>query len=267
MSVLTIDPPAVLPVDYLSLSSLRLFMQCPERWRRRYLDKELEPPSGKMILGGAAGAALAQNFGHQLESGEALCTEAVLDEFASEWEDRCGREEVDWRQDLPGELKDSGVGALSIYHRLIAPTIAPVSVEREFELSWPGVQWKLTGFIDLEDSDGLVRDYKMSARRMTQPDADADLQPTIYMAARRAEGDPAAGFRFDTMIRTKQPKAEVVETERSELQLDLLTDRIFGLAREIEYRCESGNWGGAAPNTWFCSTCRYDCPLRLGRLS
>jgi PD-(D/E)XK nuclease superfamily len=265
MSVITIDPPARLPVDYLSLSSLRLFMQCPERWRRRYIEHEPEPPSGKMILGGAAGAALAQHYGLQIESGEGLSTEAVLDEFSCEWDDRIGREEVDWGSDTPGALKDGGAGALAIYHRLIAPSIVPVCVEREFQLSWPGVEWRLTGYIDLEDSENLVRDYKAIAKRMSQKDADADLQPPIYLAARRAEGNPAAGFRFDTMIRTAQPKVEVIETERSEAQLDLLTDRIFGLAREIEWRCETGNWGGAAPNTWFCSTCGYaDCALRLG---
>lgn len=262
---LTVDPPATLPVDYLSLSSLKAFMKCPEAWRRRYIDKELEPPSGKMVLGGAAGASLAQHYGRIIESGEGLSTEDLLDEFSSEWDDRTGREEVEWGKDTAGELKDSAAGALAAYHTQIAPAIVPVSVEREFELSWPGVEWVLTGFIDLEDADNLVRDYKMTSKRMSQKDADADLQPDVYLAARRAELNPASGFRFDTMVRNKTPVAEEIATERSERRLDLLTDRIFGLAREIEYRCESGNWGGAAPNTWFCGSCRYaGCALRLG---
>ncbi len=261
----TVEPPVSLPVDYLSLSSLSLLMRCPEAWRRRYIDKEPEPPSGKMVLGSSAGAALNQHFGHQLESGDGLCTEALLDEFASEFEERTGREEIDYGTDTAGALKDSGARALAIYHRDIAPAIVPISVEREFELSWPGVEWVLTGFLDLEDTGGLVRDYKMRAKRMSQKDADGDLQPTVFLAARRAEGNPAAGFRFDTMVRTKLPTAEVVPTERSERQLDLLSDRIFGLAREIEWRCETGIWSGASPHAWFCSACRYaDCPLRVG---
>ena len=103
---------------------------------------------------------------------------------------------------------------------------------------------------------------------MSQRDADADMQPDVLLAARRAEGQAASGFAFDCMVRNKTPVAEMVGTARSDEQLDRLTDRIFGLAREIEYRCASGNWGGAAPNTWFCSTCRYvDCSLRLGSLA
>jgi putative RecB family exonuclease len=264
MSVITIDPPASLPVDYLSLSSLRLFMMCPTKWRRRYLEHEPEPPSGKMLLGSSAGAALSQHYGHQIESGQGLSAEALLDEFATDWEDRIGSEDVDWGTDVPGQLKDSGAGALAVYHRTIAPRIVPVSVEREFQLSWPGVDWVLSGFIDLEDADGIVRDFKMRAKRLSQRDADADLQPDVYLAARRAEGNPAAGFAFDTMVRTKTPVAEVLASGRTDERLDRLSDRVFGLAAEIAYRCDSGNWGGASPNTWFCSTCRYDCPLRLG---
>jgi hypothetical protein len=259
-----VDPPAVLPVDYLSLSSIKLFMRCPERWRRRYIEKEIEPSSGKMVLGSAAGAALAQHYGHQMESGEGFGQEQLLDEFSSEWEERTEREEVAWGGESPGELKDSGAGALRVYHARFAPEVEPVSVEREIELSWPGVYWKVTGFMDLEDAAGRVRDYKMG-KRVSQADADADLQPTTYLAARRAEGNPAAGFTFDNMIRNKTPTADVVSTTRSELQLDLLTDRIFTIAREIEWRCLTDTWSGAAPGTWFCSTCGYrDCPLRLG---
>jgi hypothetical protein len=264
MSVLELAPPQI-PVDHLSLSSIRLFMQCPEKWRRKYLDHDPEPPSGKMTLGSAAGAALAQHYGLQIERGEGLSTEDLLDEFASQWDLRTGREEVDYEEEAPGGLKDSGAGALRIYHTQFAPAIVPVSVEREFELSWPGAEFKLTGFIDLEDADGLVRDYKMSARKMPQKDADADLQATIYLAAKRAEGQPAAGFRFDQMIRTKQPTAQVLVTERTERQIDQLSQRVFTIAREIEWRCETEIWSGAAPNTWFCGTCRYaNCSWRLG---
>jgi hypothetical protein len=262
-----VDPPSVLPVDYLSVSSLKQLMMCPEKWRRRYIDHEPEPPSGKLILGSAAHAALAQHYGRVLESGEGLSTEELLDEFSSEWDDKTAGEDVDYGSDSPGELKDSGAGALTVYHRRIAPEIVPVSVEREFELSWPGVAWCLIGYIDLEDAQERVRDSKMTTKRMSQRDADGDLQATVLLAARRAEGNPAAGFLFDTMVRNKTPVTDSIPTSRTDTQLDLLTARIFGLAREIEWRCETDIWSGAAPGTWFCSTCRYaDCPLRLGRL-
>ena len=42
----------------LSASSLRLFWKCPERWRRRYLDKVPEPQGGAMVVGKSVGAAI-----------------------------------------------------------------------------------------------------------------------------------------------------------------------------------------------------------------
>lgn len=260
-----VEAPTALPVDHLSLSSIQLFERCPEKWRRRYLEREYEPPNGKMILGSAISAAEVQSYGQKIEDGEGYTFEQVSDEFDSEWNERIEREEVDWGIDNPGELKDSGVAALEAYHRIIVPEVVPVTVEREFSLSWPGMEWSVLGYIDVEDADGQVRDMKVRGRRLTQKDADNDLQPTLYLAARRAEAAPSPSFVFDTMVRSSRPYAEPVTTLRTEAQLDFMANRIFQTAIEIEWRTLTGNWTGAAPGTWFCQTCSYyDCPWRVG---
>ncbi|MGD0387253.1 MAG: PD-(D/E)XK nuclease family protein [Solirubrobacteraceae bacterium] len=233
MSAFTIDPPAQLPIDHLSLSSIKKFMTCPMKWKRHYLDHDPEPSSGKMILGSAGHAALAQHYGDRIEGGPGFTAEQLLDEFAAEWEDRIAREDVSFGADTPGALKDSGAASLRVYHARIAPTVKPVAVEREFTFGWPGiVDWQITGFIDLEAGDGVLHDA------------------------------------FDTMVRNKTPVVDVVPTARTDRQLDALTGRIFALAREIEWRCETDCWSGAAPSDFLgCGTCRYaDCPLRLGSL-
>jgi hypothetical protein len=269
VSAITIDPPQALPVEHLSLSSIKLFQQCPIRWKRRYIDREYEQPSGKMILGSAAGAAEAQHYSQVIDTGEGFTVERVLDEFDAEWEDRICREDVAFGSDTPGLLKDSGAAALSVYHARFVPEVVPVSVERVFTLAWPGLNWDVTGFLDLEEADGTVSDLKMKGRRMSQTDANADLQPTMYMAARRAEGNPATGFRFHTMLRTSKPTAEVVSTQRTDRQLDRLTDRIFAVAAEMLWRAENDLWVGAAPGIFratsdVCSGCGYvDCAWRL----
>lgn len=263
--MITVDPPATLPVDYLSVSSIKLFIACTEKWRRRYIEREYEPANGKMILGSAFGAAEAQHYGRVIESGEGLTTEAVLDEFSAEWDDRIAREEVLWDGESPGDLKDSGIAAATVYHTFVAPNVVPVSVEREFRLTWPGVEWGLTGFLDLEEGDGGVSDLKMRGRRLSVADAAVDVQPTTYLYARRAEGNPASGFRFHTAVRAKKPTAEVVPTVRTDRQLDYFADRVFGIAREIAWRAENEVWAGAVPGSWQCSEkfCGYwgSCPM------
>ena len=262
---ITVDPPSRLPVEHLSVSSLRLFITCPESWRRRYMEREYEPPNGKMILGSAAGAAEAQHYGHVIESGEGLSTEQVLDEFSAEWEDRIARENVVWGSEKPGELKDSGIAALDRYHTLVAPSVVPVSIEREFDVSWPGLDWSLTGFLDLEEADDGVSDLKMRGRKLSLADAAIDLQATTYLYARRAEGKPAPAFRFHTMVRAKQPYAEIVPTVRTDRQLDFFADRVFQVAQDMAWRAETGNWSGAVPGSWQCSEkfCGYwnSCPM------
>ena len=282
---ITVEPPASRPVSHLSVSSLNLYRRCPEAFKRKYIDHEREQPNGKMLLGGAAGAALAQHYARQLEALEAergfsfsdvldelsgpvggLSTADVLDEFSAEWDLRAGREEVLWGSDAPGALKDSGIAALVVYHTLIAPGVVPVAVEREIELTWPDAPFTLTGYLDLETADGQVCDFKLTGQRWSQDKADAELQPTVYLAARRAEGNPATGFQYHALIRTKKPNAEIVPTERTDRQLDLLTDRVFTIARSIEWRWLNNCWEGAGPDVaWLCRGCAHEaCDWRLG---
>ncbi len=266
LAISTVDPPEMLPVAYLSASSLDLYARCPMAWKRRYIDKEQDRPNGKMVLGSAAGAALAQHYALIIETGEGLCTEAVLDEFSGAYDGRSEREDVEWGNDVAGTLKDAGAGALRIYHQRIAPTVVPVAVERGFELTWDGAPFTLTGFIDLETADDQVGDFKLSDKRWSRDKARAQLQPTVYLAARRAEANPAAGFQYHTMIRTNKPSAEIVPTERSERQLNLLTNRVFSVARSMEWRWLNDCWAGTPPDlAWLCRGCGFnqDCPWSL----
>jgi hypothetical protein len=112
-----------------------------------------------------------------------------------------------------------------------------------------------------------VVDLKMTGRRWTQDKAAAELQPTAYLAARRAEADPASGFAYHAMVRTRKPYAEVVPAIRTDRQLDLLTTRVFSIAWEIAWRYAEDCWTGCPPElSWLCRGCSYaaGCAWRLG---
>lgn len=248
-----LELPASLPVDHLSYSSVRLLRECPERWRRRYLLREYEPPSGAMIAGSAAGAAEAHNFQQKIATGVDLPEADVLDLYAAEWHATVGEQEVNWRGEKPDVLRDSGSLALASYHRTIAPAVEPTAVERQFTVRFGGCDWDFTGYLDLEESDGTVGDLKVKARRMSQADADADWQPAAYLLARRAEQQPASAFRFHVMVRCAKPSADVIETSRSDGQLDAFVQRVMSAAAEIQWRCEHDVWDGAPAGAWWCA--------------
>ncbi len=247
MATRELEIPRVLPVENLSVSSINTYLRCPEKWRRRYIDREYEPSSAAMILGSAVGAAEGHAYQVQIDGEDRPTTEDVLDLYAAEFDERADREEIDWGDDKPGEIKDTGTLAVKAYEATVVPMIKPVSVEREFRLEFDGVNWGVKGFLDLEDENDEVDDLKVRKAKLGKPDADADIQPTMYLLARRAEGSPARGFNFHTMVKTKTPYAEVVPTTRTDRQLDTLVDRIYQVAAEIHWRLETDNWGGAVP--------------------
>jgi len=269
-----IEIPATLPVGALSLSSIALLRKCPLKWKRRYIDRVDERPTAKMTLGSAFGAAEATNFQLKIESGEDLAEADVLDVFADEWRERTRREDIDYEGEKPETYRASGERGLLAYHREIAPAVRPVSVEREFRLRFAGAVWAFTGYLDLEEQDHEgtidVGDHKMKAKRLTQAEADKDPQPSSYLLARREEhrsghGTPASRFRFHIATRARNPVVEIIETKRSDAQLDAFLGSVFAAAAEIDWRVERDVWVGAPRDAWWCAakSCGYwaSCPL------
>lgn len=262
---MTLEIPTKLPLAYLSVSSVNLYLSCPLAWKRRYLDREYEPPNGLMVLGSAVGAAEAHADQAIIDGAERPGIEDVVDSFSDEWDERVEREDVVWRDETPGALKDTGTAVVQAFEQSVAPTYTPVSVEREFEVRFEGCEWAITGYLDMEQDDGVVADRKVKGRRLSLNEAANDIQPTTYLLARRAEGNPAPAFHFHTGVRTKTPYAEVVPTLRTDRQLDNFADRLLLIAAEINWRLENDVWQGAAPGSWKCSEkfCGYwrSCPL------
>ena len=256
-----------LPVSALSISSIRTLRQCPERWRRRYIEREYEPPTGSMQLGKAAGAAETQSDHHWIAKGEPLDTDQVLDAFSDEWEIAKG-EDVDWRGEKPDALKDAGASVLRAYHETVIPSsAAPVEAEREMRIDVEhpdGSAVEFVAYPDAELADGNVIDRKVTKQRWSPQKADADKQADAYLAVRRVEGDPASGFAFDTLVRTKTPYAERVPTTRTDEELDRFLAEILGAADEIAWRTETDTWSFAPDGAWWCSesACGYwsSCP-------
>lgn len=263
-----------IPVSALSVSSIRELRKCPERWRRRYVESEYSPPSGPMLAGSAAGAAANATDHHYIEGGEFLPTDATLDVFSDEWDERLEREgeDADWGDDKPGSVKDLTAKALGSYIGQLDDLPKPIAVEREARLVYEGIEF--VSYLDREQHDGSIADRKVSGKRSPAGAADADLQATAYLAVRRAEaeaglaGEPT-GFEFHRLIRQKTKQfTEIEPTERSGDQLDAFLVGLYGAAEEIEFRLETDNWSFAPDGAWWCSqkSCGYWSQCRGGGL-
>jgi len=246
------------------VSALRSYWNCPERFRRRYFEHEFEPSSGGLIAGRAFDAAETANFAQKIEFRTDLPWEDVRDVYLEEFDhavnDAVDRAGVEWHDQKPGELKDAGGSALKLYHTAVAPQVAPLSVQRKFQIRFDGMPWTFDGYFDLEvrpspkrRKGAPVADLKLKGKRMRPEDAKRDPQASAYLAARRAEGDPAKRFDFHVATTTREPSVELIATERSEAQLDAFLGRVFYTAGEIAWRLEYDAWGYAAPGSFLCS--------------
>lgn len=266
---MNLEAPRDLPVN-LSHSSIETYLKCPEKWRRRYIDNEYEPAVGIMVVGRAVHHAEGQSYQEQVVTGEPHSMEKVLDEYSTSFDNEDERG-VDWQDDSPGTLKDRGAKMLSHYHRIIPHNVKPIKVEHEFKIHLPQCNWHVKGFIDVigsYDDGGLTmypigaHDIKTVKKAIPQTDLDASPQATLYTYATMEAEEQDRPFLVHQL---KTTGADLLTTTRTREMGERYMERVAKVAREIEWRMQSGEWQGAAPNAWWCraKSCGYHatCPM------
>jgi CRISPR/Cas system-associated exonuclease Cas4 (RecB family) len=185
--------------EVLSPTQLHCLMDCQVRWWFKYGLRYPDLPSGKLALGRAVHAALAQNFEQKIESYEDLPISGVLALFREAWAVECDQTEFRDEED-PTELAACGENLLAKYLDHVAPTIEPAAVELNVEGEIAGVAVK--GWIDVLDVNGRIIEIKTAARRPGSIEPRHRFQIATYgQLARGANGEA----RIDTLIKTKMP--------------------------------------------------------------
>lgn len=185
-----------------SASSLSTFLRCGQQWEFAYVYAIKRPPNIRMVVGVAAHEAVETNFNQKLISRLDLPVGDVTDAFASAF-DRLSVEAAKDPEEPAGKAKDSGVALVGTYQTQVAPTIMPLLVEQEVQFNIDGVPY--SGFVDLVDEEGMVRDLKTTGRKPTDRSKYA-LAMTGYSVGYRAlTGNREKGVLLDYMVRTKEP--------------------------------------------------------------
>ncbi len=146
--------------QHISASSLKMFVRCPEQFRRRYILGHKAPPSGAQLWGRADHKAVEVNYEQKISTMEDLPVAEVQERFATEVEQAIAGvdEEISWDGALFKEktesqaialVKDRGTALVGIYQQQIAPAIFPVTIEEEFLLPLNGCP-PIKGRIDLK---------------------------------------------------------------------------------------------------------------------
>ena len=260
------------PLQHLSHSSVARFWLCPESWRRHYICGERFAPSGAMFLGRCVDDAITLYYRRILEHGERLAVDQIKDAFWENWKSATEREQlgIAWEEDMPEDraLK-LGLDAIDLSFRELVPRLGePVAAQRKLEyVLAPGLEWSVQCYLDLEtlrpdhgEQVPAVVDYKVKSTPLTEYKAASDFQPSVYLAGRWLEGDPAH-FAFAQIgkpgARRREMSASIVTTSRSTEQLRGALARIAQVAAQIvachERFGPDRPWGFADPTGWKCS--------------
>lgn len=237
-------------VDHLSQSSVDMFSRCPRQFMYRYMNALSIPPGAALVFGSTYHHTLDTNFTQKIRTGVDLSTEQVKDVFADQWERNAPGVEWALESENRHALKDTGVALVEYYVENIARARNPIAVEQEFSVQLPGVKRPFVGRIDFLGDTGYVLEHKTASRRWAPERANTSLQVDAYYAARRAETKTNPRFFiYDVAVKSTKPSVQVIQTDRSDFQVDLFIDRVIMLEQAIEV----GLFPRCDPSAWYCN--------------
>jgi hypothetical protein len=257
--------------ELVSPSRLGAIARCGEAFRRRYIERERTPPAVGMLVGRAVDDSVSRNLRAKMAGVKApieKLLDTARDSLRREWDEE--PPELDEREAADGEEKtrdqavDRAVRLAELHAKEVAPTLAPVDVQRGFgvELTGLGRPVKLIGYIDILEADA-VRDTKTSRRTPAQDAADDSLQLTFYaLAVRELDGQPPRYVALDYLVDNKR---QAFATCRTSLRTQDDYDSLILRIRRYLAALEHGVFQPAQPTDWWCSKrwCSYwtTCPF------
>lgn len=134
-----------MPKPNFHQSQLWVALECGMAYMHRYVNGHRRPPSVRMLEGTAVHKAGELNLSSKIESGELLPESDVCDIARDSLNQDWAVEGVQLSEDEKaiGELKAKGVATDTAVrmarteHRILAPAIEPLHVERRFRLEHP----------------------------------------------------------------------------------------------------------------------------------
>jgi putative RecB family exonuclease len=247
-----------------SYSSITQYLTCPLRYYFQRIICLPQPTVGSgLVLGSAVHAALAE-YHTSLHENRPPDRAQIEKAYHAGWRRDDGTEVAFKDGESREDLVAQGWALVELYLREPPPDrivavekeiISPVHTSRGEYLETP-----LLAVADLivATDDGLtVREFKTAARAYSESEASSSLQPTCYVnAVEESFGEPAK-VEYTVLIKTKTPKIQKLDAERSPEDLGRLGDIIETVERAVQ-----ANIYYPVENQIHCSTCPYREPCR-----
>jgi hypothetical protein len=273
-------------VEHISASSLKTFVRCPERYRRRYLLGEKQPPAAAHLWGRADHGAIEHNFEQKVESHADLSLAEIQERFAhlldTEVEESGGLNELLWKPDersrkkaVIADVKDRGVEGVTQYHKHVSPTVQPIVVEESFVIPPErlGTPVEIHGRIDVVAAESAIDelperivDRKTTAKKASKISPEWSVQGGIYQMHRWVPHE------WQVTVKTQKPYVQVgddhLTIKASPFRKKWIERYVQSLVKQlawcyVEFGAEQP-WPGALMHDWACAPAycgfRSTCP-------
>ena len=243
---------------HFSASQIICYLQCPLQYHFQYeMGIAWEKTPSAVLFGGAVHKGVEAINKGLMNGGIDL--DMAKTEFTAAWKDGTSSDDIAWKED-PSELYQKGGQLLELYANEMKDQ-KPTEVELPFRLPIVDpktglfiVQRDFVGKIDAIFTDDTIIEIKTTGRSPAQQEIDQNLQITLYSwAYRLLYGKAEKTIKVVNLVKTKEPKIAVVETQRTERQHSWLIATVGQVIRGIEgklfYPNPIGGFG--------CFNCQY----------
>lgn len=190
--------PWPLPRKHLSASALASFAECPEKFRRTYVNDEWGPPFSAGVVGSGVHGGVEYALNHRIIAGRLPTRQAARDAYHHAFENELrlagGSEEVDWSSETRGSAELRGEQLFLAYFDEVLPGVEPLSSEHKFRIEVAGVPVPIIGKVDYVEATRKV-DVKSSGSSVKTMKPGWSIQALIYLLV---DGRP---MEYHTLVR------------------------------------------------------------------
>ena len=250
-------------------SMLSMLEVCGEKFRLRYIEKILMPPSPRQVRGTATHRSVRFSMKRRMDAGLLPALEEVKDNAASEFDMQwlsgvllSEEDKAEGMATVRDRAKDMAVNLSGLHRTAVAPGIVPKGVEYRIDVKPKDSDITIAGTLDLlADQGGLdwIRDTKTGEKSPNGDAAERSQQLTMYGLIRLAEvGALPAGYQQDHLVQTparRDLKYVPLKTSRDMEDMRLLVNRINTATESVR----RGSFVPCPPDHWACSAtwCDY----------
>lgn len=254
------------PRRHFSFSQLDNYLSCPHKYYLGYVQNKDWCFVPAAVAFGSTVHTTLEGFHRSLIAGAPQSQAHLENRFEQEWHKQSDAEKVRFfNGDNTQSLLDKGQALVGLYHDQFHK-LKPKAVELDFRLpmirtdTGELAQRDLVGKVDLLEEGNVPWEVKTSSRALAQSKVDTNMQLTLYSwALSMMYGEHIGTVKVVNLVKTKQPKIQVLETTRTPQDHQKLMKVLFGvnhaIAKQVFYPNPSGMYGCA--NCTFKPICEH----------